>query len=38
MQQNEFNQWSKNAHNKAIQVANDPILIEKYKNLFREKL
>jgi glycosyltransferase involved in cell wall biosynthesis len=35
MDQTEFNEWSKSAHKKGTQIANDPTIIEKYKELFK---
>jgi hypothetical protein len=35
MNQSEFNQWSKSAHEKGVQIAKDPTIIEKYKELFK---
>lgn len=37
MDQPEFNEWSKSALNKGTQIANDPTVIEKYKQLFRSE-
>jgi glycosyltransferase involved in cell wall biosynthesis len=34
MNQSEFNEWSKSAYQKGAQIANDPTIIEKYKQLF----
>ena len=34
MNQSEFNEWSKNAYQKGTKIANDPTIIEKYKQLF----
>lgn len=35
MNQTEFNKWSKSAHNKGLDIANDPEIIEKYQELFK---
>ena len=37
MNQSEFNEWSKSAHQKGIYIANDATLMKKYKELLTKK-
>jgi len=38
MNQDEFNDWSKSAYEKGVEIANDEDILEKYKKLFTPNL